>query len=63
MNIFLGDEITLMRGDVWITGKVNGIKLDKGHLSQVSIEGLDVWFAMELGWKFVDESEDIEIDD
>lgn len=63
MNIFLGDEITLMRGDVWITGKVNGIKLDKGHLAKVSIEGLDIWFEMELGWKFVDESEDIEIDD
>ena len=54
MNIFLGDEISLVRGGVWVTGKVNGIRLDRGHLHLVSIEGLDIWFDMNLGWRFVD---------
>lgn len=43
-----------MRGGVWVTGKVNGIRLDRGHLHLVSIEGLDIWFDMNLGWRFVD---------
>lgn len=54
MNIFLGDEVSLVRGGVWVTGKVNGIRLDRGHLHLVSIEGLDIWFDMNLGWRFVD---------
>lgn len=62
MNIFLGDEISLVRGGVWVTGKVNGIRLDKGHLQLVSIEGLDIWFDLNLGWRFVD-SESVEVDD
>lgn len=62
MNIFLGDEISLVRGGVWVTGKVNGIRLDKGHLHLVSIEGLDIWFDLNLGWRFVD-SESVEVDD
>ena len=62
MNIFLGDEISLVRGSVWITGKVNGIRLDKGHLQLVSIEGLDIWFDLNLGWRFV-ETESVEVDD
>lgn len=63
MNIFLGDEISLARGGVWITGKVNGIKLEKGHLQLVSVEGLDMWFDLGLGWRFIDDSESVEIDD
>ena len=62
MNIFLGDEISLVRGCVWVTGKVNGIRLDKGHLQLVSIEGLDIWFDLNLGWRFV-ETESVEVDD
>lgn len=62
MNIFLGDEISLVRGGVWVTGKVNGIRLDKGHLHLVSIEGLDIWFDLNLGWRFV-ETESVDIDD
>lgn len=63
MNIFLGDEISLVRGGVWVTGKVNGIKLEKGHLHLVSVEGLDIWFDLTLGWRFIDDSESVEIDD
>ena len=62
MNIFLGDEISLVRGGVWVTGKVNGIRLDKGHLQLVSIEGLDIWFDLNLGWRFV-EAESVDIDE
>ena len=62
MNIFLGDEISLVRGGVWVSGKVNGIKLEKGHLQLVSVEGLDIWFDLNLGWRFV-ETESVEIDD
>lgn len=63
MNIFLGDEISLVRGGLWITGKVNGIKLEKGHLHLVSVEGLDMWFDLNLGWRFVDDSESVDVDD
>lgn len=63
MNIFLGDDVTITKGDVWVTGKVNGIKLDKSHLEMLSVEGIPVWFNMGHGWRVADEVEEIEFDD
>lgn len=63
MNVFLGDEVTLNRDETWVTGRVNGIKLDRGNLEKISIEGIDTWFYMEWGWKFAEEITEIEIDD
>jgi hypothetical protein len=57
VNIFLGDEITIVKGDAYITGKVNGIKLDKGHLQCVSLEDIPTWFWVNQGWKFIDDEE------
>lgn len=57
MQIFLGDHVTIMRGDTVISGKVEGVKLDKGQLEKVAIENIDSWFYMENGWQFLDEIE------
>jgi 2-keto-4-pentenoate hydratase/2-oxohepta-3-ene-1,7-dioic acid hydratase in catechol pathway len=58
MQIFLGDTVTLMKGDTIITGKVEGVKLDKGQLEKVAIENIDTWFYMENGWQFLDDTEE-----
>ncbi len=63
MNLFLGDEVSLVRGGVWVTGRVNGIRLSKGHLELVSIEGLDMWFDLNTGWRFIEEQESVDVDD
>lgn len=64
MNVFLGDRVTLVNADdTWVTGRVNGIKLDKGQLEKVSIEGLDLWFYMGDGWKFAEEFDDEELEE
>jgi len=58
VNIFLGDEVTLTKSDCWITGKVNGLKLDKGHLEMVSLEHIDIWLYLSEGWRFVEDMEE-----
>lgn len=58
MNIFLGDEVTICKADCWITGKVNGMKLDKGHLEMIAIDQLDMWFRMDAGWRFINDTDD-----
>lgn len=63
MNIFLGDEVTLTKAEAWVTGKVNGLQLQRGHLRLISIEEIPTWFDMELGWKVVNDAEEIELDD
>jgi hypothetical protein len=63
MNIFLGDEITLTKQTAWITGKVNGVKLDKGHLQMISLEHIDLWLNVDQGWRIVDENEDSDLNE
>lgn len=63
MNIFLGDEITLTKQTAWVTGKVNGVKLDKGHLQMVSLEHVELWLRIDEGWRIVDDSEEVHSDD
>jgi hypothetical protein len=59
MNIFLGDRVTLMKGETWVTGNVNGVVLDdKREISRVYIEGITDAFWMSDNWKFVDEESD-----
>jgi len=58
MQIFLGDHVTIVRGDTLVSGKVEGVKLDKGQLEKVALENIDTWFYLENGWVFVDETED-----
>jgi hypothetical protein len=63
MNIFLGDEVTLTKAEAWVTGRVNGLKLEKGHLQLLSLEEIPCWFSMELGWKLVNDEDGVELDD
>jgi hypothetical protein len=63
VNIFLGDEVTLTKNGAWVTGKVNGVKLEKGHLQLLQLEEIPVWFSLELGWKVVNDDEETELDD
>tara|TARA_R110000868_G_scaffold234537_1_gene488220 strand:+ start:2947 stop:3138 length:192 start_codon:yes stop_codon:yes gene_type:complete len=63
VNIFLGDEITLTKQTAWVTGKVNGVKLDKGHLQMVSLEHVELWLRIDEGWRIVDDSEEVHSDD
>lgn len=63
MNVFLGDDITLVNeatGDVstFISGQIKGIVLDEGKkVERVYIHGLDEALYMSRGWKFVEEVE------
>ena len=60
MQVFLGDLVTIMKGDTIVTGKVEGLKLDRGQLEKVAIEGIDTWFYLGNGWMFLDEIEEEE---
>lgn len=60
MNIFLGDEVTLSKGDTLVTGKVTGIVLDdKNELERLYIAGIDnaFWFNYDK-WLLVDDTEE-----
>lgn len=62
MNIFLGDEVTLSKGETLVTGKVTGIVLDdRNELERVYIAGIDsaFWFNLDK-WLIVDEGEEEE---
>ena len=63
MNVFLGDNITLIweqEGDpTFVTGQVSGIVLDRHKkVERIYIAGIDHAFWMSQGWKFVDEIEE-----
>lgn len=58
MHVFLGDEVTLMKGDTWVTGKISGVVLDdKKELERVYLHDIGYTFWMHEGWKFVEEEE------
>ena len=40
MQLFLGDEVTIVNGDTWVTGKTRGIILD-AHNKNDARERLD----------------------
>ena len=64
MQVFLGDEITLVKGDSWVTGRVAGVVLDdKRELERLYLHEIGVAFWMRDGWKIVDDSEEIEEDE
>ena len=64
MQIFLGDLVTIMKNDTWVTGTVSGIVLDsRRELERVYIESIDMAFWMADNWKFVEDEEWKEGDD
>jgi hypothetical protein len=59
MQLFLGDEVTLIKEldpiPTYITGQVSGIVLDKHKdVERLYIQGIESAFWMYEGWKFVD---------
>jgi hypothetical protein len=63
MQVFLGDEVTLIKDrepmPTYITGQVSGIVLDdKSELSRLYIHGIEAGFWMSDGWKLLDTDED-----
>ena len=68
MNLFLGDNVTLVLDlepeATFVTGLISGIVLDKHKkVERVYIQGIDHAFWMTLGWKFVDDEEVVVEDD
>lgn len=56
MQLFLGDRITITKGETWITGQISGIVLDdRGELERIWFQHINVPFWMAHNWKFVDE--------
>lgn len=61
MLVMLGDEITLVKNDTWVTGKVAGIVLDdKKELERIYLHDIGYTFWLYEGWKLVDDSEEEE---
>ena len=59
MQIFLGDEVTLIRGDTSVSGQVSGIILDdKRELERLYVYGIDQAFWMNKGWAVIDYNEE-----
>lgn len=56
MQVFLGDEITLINRETWVTGKVSGIVLhDKTkELERIYIHNIDFAFYVHDGWQIAD---------
>lgn len=59
MQLFLGDRITLVKGETYITAKTRGIVLDAhGQVERIFLDELDNSFYLDTGWKIVDEVEE-----
>lgn len=59
MMVFLGDEITLMKGDTSVTGQISGVVLDKNRdLERIYIHGIDQAFWISDKWQIAEEVED-----
>lgn len=60
MNIFLGDEVTITKGDTIVTGQVTGLVLDSNkELERLYIAGIDnaFWFSYDK-WMIIDDTEE-----
>lgn len=63
MQLFLGDWVTIRKNESYVSGRVNGLKTNKGELERLSFKEVNSWFAIKDGWRFVIEEEDNEPDD
>lgn len=58
MQIFLGDRITLIRQETWVTGICTGVVLDdRKETERLYIHGIDTAFWLSQGWQIADEEE------
>ena len=59
MLVMLGDTVTLVKQDTWITGQVAGVVLnDKRELERVYIHNINIPFYLSDGWRIVDDEEE-----
>lgn len=63
MQLFLGDRITLAKDETFVEGQTRGIILDEhGKVERVYIQGVEGSFFMRDGWKFIEEEEEVEVE-
>ncbi len=63
MQLFLGDRITLAKDETFVEGQTRGIILDEhGKVERVYIQGIEGSFFMRDGWKFIEEEEEVEVE-
>lgn len=59
MQLFLGDRVSLVKGDTIILAKNRGIVLDAhGQVERIYVDELDAAFWVKDGWKFGDEDQE-----
>lgn len=64
MLVMLGDTVTLVKNDTWVTGQVAGVVLDDAReLERIYLHDLNYAFWVSHGWKIVDETEQEEEDE
>lgn len=64
MQIFLGDRITITKGETFVEGQTRGVVLDAhGQIERIYIHDIEGSFFMRDGWKFVEETEEEEPED
>jgi hypothetical protein len=64
MLVMLGDTVTLVKQDTWITGQVAGVVLnDKRDLERIYIHNINVPFYLSNGWRIVDDEDEGEESD
>lgn len=56
MNVFLGDDVVLMKGETTISGRIRGLVLNNHtkELERVFIQDIHEEFWMNDGWQFLD---------
>jgi len=56
VQVFLGDEITLVKNGTHVVGQVSGIVLDdRKELERIYIHEVEAAFWMNNGWKVIEE--------
>lgn len=55
MQVFLGDLVTIIKGETVVTGRVEGLKMIHGELERIAITNVDSWFWLSDGWLFAEE--------
>lgn len=64
MEIEIGESISIVCGETIITGRLRGLRLDRGgNIEAIWIDELDIPFHMADGWLVLDPSEDEEMTD
>ena len=62
MDLEIGQECTLMKGETFVTGKLRGIRLRKDDLVEAMwIDEIETAFYPADGWMMVDDSGDDEL--